>query len=109
MGGWFCVGLGCVKIGCRHFNVSIAIFSRRFENLCCSIARSGRSLVMNEYMSFWILSSGFIICRFSEWNICNMCGSVGKGWGLSIRLLINNFLDSGYCLYKIVLDVDLCW
>jgi hypothetical protein len=22
---------------------------------------------------------------------------------------IDNFLDNGYCLYKIVLDVDLCW
>jgi hypothetical protein len=29
MGGWFYIGLGCVKfgIGCRHFNASSAIFS----------------------------------------------------------------------------------
>ena len=50
MGGWFCVGLGCVKfgIGCRHFNVSMAIFSGRYGNLHCSIARFRRSVVMNE-------------------------------------------------------------
>jgi hypothetical protein len=28
---------------------------------------------------------------------------------LLVLYRINNFLDSGYCLYKIVLDVDLCW
>ena len=30
-----------------------------------------------------------MICGFFEWNICNMCGSVGKGLGLSLRLLIS--------------------
>ena len=30
-----------------------------------------------------------MICGFFEWNICNMCRSVGKGLGLSLRLLIS--------------------
>jgi hypothetical protein len=45
-------------IGCRHFNDSMAIFSGRYGNLRCSIAKSGRSLVMKEYISFWMLSGG---------------------------------------------------
>jgi hypothetical protein len=43
---------------------------------------------MNEYISFWMLSSGFIICGFSKWNFCNLCGYVGRGFGLSIRFFI---------------------
>jgi hypothetical protein len=39
-------------------------------------------------MSFWMLLGGFIICEFSEWNFCNMCGFVGRDFGLSIRFLI---------------------
>jgi hypothetical protein len=76
-------------IGCRHFSASMAIISGRYGNLCCSVVRSGRSVVMNEYISFWMLSSGFIICKLSEWNFCNKCGSVGRGLGLSIRFLIS--------------------
>jgi hypothetical protein len=44
-------------IGCRHFNDSMSIFSGRYGNLRCSIARSEHSLVMKEYISFWMLSS----------------------------------------------------
>jgi hypothetical protein len=70
------MGLGCVKFGInyRHFNASIAIFSGRQGNLCCSVAKSRCLVVMNEYISFWMLSDGFIICEFSERNFCNMCG-----------------------------------
>jgi hypothetical protein len=91
MGGWFCIGLGCVKfgIGCRHFNVSMAIVSGRYGNLCCSVARSGCLVVMNKYISFWMLSSGFMICGFSDWNFCNMCGSAGRGLGLSISFVVH--------------------
>jgi hypothetical protein len=56
--------------------------------LCFSIARSGRSVVMNEYISLWMLSSGSIICGFSEWNFCNMCGSVGRDFGLLVKFFI---------------------
>jgi hypothetical protein len=68
MGGWFCIGLGCVKfgIGCKHFNVSRAIFSGIYGNFCCSVARSGRVIVMNEYISLCILSSGTLISGFFE-------------------------------------------
>jgi hypothetical protein len=107
--------------------------------LCCSAARFGRSRVMNEYNSFCILSSGLVIFGFSEWNSCNLCGSVDSGFGLSIKLLIRfdvhwvefsiinwllcvgmgasvlilhkigSFLDSDCCLCRIVLVVDLYW
>jgi hypothetical protein len=43
---------------------------------------------MNEYISFWMLSDGFIICKFSEWNFFNMCGFVGRDFGLLVRFLI---------------------
>jgi hypothetical protein len=48
------MGLGCVKfgIGCRHFKASISIFSGRYGNLDCIVARFGCSLVINEYSSF---------------------------------------------------------
>jgi hypothetical protein len=48
------VGLGCVKfgIGCRHFKASSIIFSGRYGNLCCIVARFGCSVVINEYRSF---------------------------------------------------------
>jgi hypothetical protein len=32
---------------------------------------------------------GLIICRFSKWNFSNLCWSVGRGFGLSIKLLIS--------------------
>jgi hypothetical protein len=28
------------------------------------------------------------MCGFSRWNCCNLCGSVGSGFGLLIRFLI---------------------
>ena len=43
-------------------------------------------MVMNEYISFCMLTNGLVISRFSEWNYCNMCGSVGSGIGLLIIL-----------------------
>jgi hypothetical protein len=52
------------------------------------VVKSGCSEVMNVYSSFWMLSRGLVICGFSEWNFSNLCWSVGKGLGLSIRFLI---------------------
>jgi hypothetical protein len=48
------MGLGCVKFGmvCRHFYASSSIFSGRYGNFCCIVARFGCSVVMNEYSSF---------------------------------------------------------
>jgi hypothetical protein len=46
----------------------------------------GCSMVMNEYTSFCMLTSGLVIPGFSEWNFCNVCGSVGNGVGLLIIL-----------------------
>jgi hypothetical protein len=43
---------------------------------------------MNEYNAFCILGSGVVICGFSEWNLCNLCCYVGRGFGHSIRFLI---------------------
>jgi hypothetical protein len=43
---------------------------------------------MNECIFFWMLSDGFMICEFSVWNFCSICGFVGRGFGLSIRFLI---------------------
>jgi hypothetical protein len=47
-----------VKFGiiCRHFSVSIAIFSRRYGNLCCSIVRSGRLVVITVkwFYDMWV-------------------------------------------------------
>jgi hypothetical protein len=45
------------------------------------VVKSGCSEVMNVY-------SSLVICGFSEWNFSNLCWSVGKGLGLSIRFLI---------------------
>jgi hypothetical protein len=83
-------GLGSVKfgIGCKHFRVSCAIFSGRYGNLCCSISMFGSSVVMNEYNSFCMLSSGLVMCWFSKWNFCSLCKSVDRGFGLSIKFLI---------------------
>jgi hypothetical protein len=68
MGGYAYMGLGCVKFGMgwRHFRASCNIVSGRHGNLCCIVARSGCSVVTNMYNSFWMLSSGTVICGFSE-------------------------------------------
>jgi hypothetical protein len=68
--------LGCVKfgIGCKHFRASSVIFLGKLGNFC-------HSVVINEFNSFWILSSGLVICGFSKWNFCNICGSVGRVFG----------------------------
>jgi hypothetical protein len=41
---------------------------------------------MNVYISFCMLSNVLVISRFSEWNLCNVCGSVDSGVGLLIIL-----------------------
>jgi hypothetical protein len=43
-------------------------------------------MVVNEYISFCMLSNGFVIHGFSKWNFCNVCGSVGSGIGLLVIL-----------------------
>jgi hypothetical protein len=43
---------------------------------------------MNEYNSFCMFESGVVICGFSEWNFCNLCGSVGIAFGHSVRFFI---------------------
>jgi hypothetical protein len=43
-------------------------------------------MVMNEYISFCILSASSVMCGFSKWNFISMCGSVGSGIGLLIIL-----------------------
>jgi hypothetical protein len=59
-----------------------------YGNLCCNVTRFGCSLVINEYSSFWMLSSGSVICGFSEWNFIYLCWVVGRDFGLSIKFLI---------------------
>ena len=88
--GWFCIGLENVKFGraCRHFRVSSAIFLGRYGNFCNSISKFGCSAVMNEYISFCILSNGLVMCGFSKWNLCNMCDSVSGVVGLLISLFM---------------------
>jgi hypothetical protein len=41
---------------------------------------------MNEYISFFVLSDGLVMCVFSEWNFCSMCGFVDNevGWLISL-------------------------
>jgi hypothetical protein len=75
--------LGCVKfgIGCKHFRASSVIFLGKLGNFCCSVSSFGHSVVINEFNLFWILSSGLVICGFSKWNFCNICGSVGRVFG----------------------------
>jgi hypothetical protein len=36
--------------------------SGRYGNFCERVSRLGRSVVMNEYISFCILSRGLVIC-----------------------------------------------
>jgi hypothetical protein len=45
-------------------------------------------VVINEHISLWMLSRGLVICGFYEWNFCNLCGSVDRGFGHSFRFLI---------------------
>jgi hypothetical protein len=45
-------------------------------------------VVINEYILLWMLSRGLVICGFSKWNFCNLCGFVGRGFGLSIFFFI---------------------
>jgi hypothetical protein len=87
---WFCIGLGSVKFGsgCRHFRDSRAIFLERYGNFCSSISKLGRSMVINEYIYFYILSNGLVICGFFRWNFYNVCGSIGSG----VRLLVHLFI-----------------
>jgi hypothetical protein len=65
---WVCMGLGIVKLGmeCRHFRASIVMFSGRYGNFCCSDSKFGRSIVMNEYNAFCMLSDGLVMCGFYE-------------------------------------------
>jgi hypothetical protein len=56
--------------------------------LCCSVVRFGRSVVINEYSSFWMFSGGMMMFVFSEWNFCSLLGSVGRDFGFSIKFLI---------------------
>ena len=53
MGGWCCMGLGCVQfgIGCRHLSALWIICSGRYGNLFCAVVRFGFSLVIMEYSS----------------------------------------------------------
>jgi hypothetical protein len=62
--GWFCTGLGVVKFGrgCRHCSTSDMSLSGSYGNFCERVSRLGRSVVMNEYISFCILSRGLVIC-----------------------------------------------
>jgi hypothetical protein len=82
------MGLGVVKFGrgCRHFSVSSESFSGRYGNFCVRVSRLGCLVVMNEYISFCILSSGLVICGLSKWNFFSACGFVGSGVGLLIIL-----------------------
>jgi hypothetical protein len=41
---------------------------------------------MNVSVSFCMLSNDLVIPGCSEWNFCNVCGSVGSGVGLLIIL-----------------------
>jgi hypothetical protein len=66
--GCSCMGLGVVKfgMGCRHFRTSSASFLGIYRNFCFKVSKFGCSVVMNEYTSFCILSSGLIMCGFSK-------------------------------------------
>jgi hypothetical protein len=86
--GWSCMRLEVVKSGrgCRHFSASSDSFSGRYGNFCVRVSRLGRVVIMNEYISFCILSSGLVMCGLSKWNFFSTCGSVGSGVGLLIIL-----------------------
>jgi hypothetical protein len=66
--GCSCMGLGVVKFGrgWRHFRVSIASFSGLYGNFCFRVSMFGRFVVIKEYISFCMLSSGLVICGFSR-------------------------------------------
>jgi hypothetical protein len=66
--GCSCMGLGIVKFGrgCRHFRVFSASFSGMYGNFYFRISMFGCSVVIKEYISFCILSSGLVICGFSR-------------------------------------------
>jgi hypothetical protein len=49
-------------------------------------------VVMNEYNSFCMLESGVVLYTFSEWNFCNLCKSVGIGFGHSVKFLFRFFV-----------------
>jgi hypothetical protein len=61
------MGLGSVKLGmgCRHFKASIVMFLGRYGNYCCSVSKYGRSVVMNEYSAFCMMSEGLVMCGYS--------------------------------------------
>jgi hypothetical protein len=66
--GCSCAGLGVVKFGsgCRHFSASDVSLSGRYGDFCVRVSRLGRSMVMNEYISFCILSRDLVICGLSR-------------------------------------------
>jgi hypothetical protein len=86
--GCSCMELEVVKFGrgCRHFSASTKSFLGRYGNFCVRVSRLGRSVVINEYISFCILSSSLVICGLSKWNFFSACDSIGSGVGLLIIL-----------------------
>ena len=75
-------------MGCRHFRASWFICAGRYGNLFCNDIMFGCSMVMKEYSSLWMLSTGLMMCEFSRWKFVILCWSMGIGFGCSNIFLI---------------------